>query len=463
MNQHSKLLLFFSILVCLYLMFSLFIFIRLQGDMQDWFALMRNDAQLALFFLFCVTGVIGISIMILKKGVRILDAHPKVLGISFLLTIIFGFGALTYLNYNATEANYTWMVDGLRYQQMGQSFLLHREFILDGTYTHHYGPVYPIYLSIFYALLPVPAHVATQIAVEIIFIASIGVVFVTTKKLYGTINAFITTGLMASLPTYLFFTSRNYAEPMMLIWYTLTIFFIIESLRPEKENRIILAGLCAALGYLTKSSLGYFFLISGIMGFLWRFYYMRWGVLKNKNYIIAIMVFFSLVIAWAARNLYHFWNGTISDLFVSWQSSEYFGRAVNYSLGEDFGRFFVEFWFFIVLTTLFMLSYAWFFFNHIKKTFRRIRDTRISCLYLAIILPLIISWIIGAIYFVYEAHWQPPEWGTSYDPISHVRYLVFHLVRYGFISVVPLSWLAYESRRFDIAPDNRSANHKTVK
>lgn len=454
MNRYVSPLLLLPIFVCLYLSTGLFIFIFFQGNLQDWYAFMRNDASMALFSLFCTTGVLGtIVVILLKRDIRILDAPPKILRISFLFTIIVGFSVLTYLNFSATEENYAWMEDGLVYQQMGQSFLSQREFILDGEYTHHFSPLYPIYLSIFFAFLPV--HIGTQIAIEIIFTVSISVVFLASKKLYGTTPALITTGLIATLPTYVFSTSRNYAEPMMLIWYTLTIFFIIESLQPEKENRIILAGLCAALGYLSKSSLGYFFLIAGIAGFLWRFYYMGWGVLRNKKYVTAIMLFFTPVLVWAVRNFHHFWNGTIPDLFVAWQTSEYFNKATNYSLGEDFGRFFIEFWFFIVLTILFMLSYTWIFFDHIKKTFKRIHNERISCLFLAIILPLLICWIIGAIYFVFENYWMP--YWISYDPISQVRYLIFHLIRYCFIAVVPLSWLAYESRRFDIPSANARA------
>jgi hypothetical protein len=452
MNSRVRLLFLFPIFVCLYLLTSLFIFIFLQGDLQNWYAFMRNDASVALFSLFCTTGVLGtIVVILLKRDIRILDGLPKILRISFLLTTIIGFSVLTYLNFSATEENYAWMQDGLVYQQMGQSFLSQHEFILDGEYTHHFSPLYPVYLSIFFAFFPV--HIGTQIAIEIIFTVSIAVVFLASKKLYGTTPAFITTGLIAILPTYIFSTSRNYAEPMMLIWYTLTIFFIIESLQPEKENRIIFAGLCAALGYLSKSSLGYFFLIAGMAGFLWRFYYMGWGVLRNKNYVVAIMVFFTSVLAWAVRNLYHFWDGTISDFFVSWQTSEYFNNATNYSLGEGLSRFFVEFWFFIVLTILFILSYTWIFFDHIKKTFSRIRDERISCLCLAIILPLLICWIMGAIYFVFENHWMPSSW-ISYDPNFQVRYLIFHLIRYCFVALVPLSWLAYESRRFDIPHAN---------
>ena len=336
------------------------------------------------------------------------------------------------------------MHDGLHYQRMGQSFLINHEFIVDGNYIHHFAPVYPLYLSMFYTFLP--AHVGTQTAVEIIFALSLIVTFMFTRKLYGLTPAFITTGLIATVPTYLFSASRNFTETMVLILYTLTTYFILESLNPEKENRIIAAGVCATLGLLTKSSLGYFFIITGLAGFLWRFYYMKWRVFKKKHYLTAVLVFLVLVLAWTGRNLYRFWDGSFSNLFVASQTSDYFTAAIMHSLGKDFSSVFLQFWFFMVLTMLFMLSYTWIFSPYVKSSFSRIRDERVSCLWLSIMLPLFIVWLIGAIYFVFENEWMPNLW-ISYYPVSQIRYLIFTLIRYCFIIIVPLSWVAYESTK----------------
>lgn len=438
---------FAPIIVCFFLLAALFAFLLLQGDMNSWVAFMGGEASMGLFNLYCLFGVAGIcAVALWKKKLRILDAPNKVLAVSFLTTIIIGCSVFTYLNFSATQANYAWMHDGLLYQQMGQSFLQNHEFIIDGTYTHHLGPIYPMYLSLFYAFLPV--HLGTQVAVEVIFALSVIVVFAVTRKLYETSPALITTALVATFPTYLFAVSRNYSEPLLLIMYTLTVYFIIESLKPEKANRIILAGLCAGIGFLTKSGIGYFFLITGIAGFLWRFYYMKWQVFKNKNYMIAVAVFLIIVLTWTARNLYLFWDGTLTNFFAASQSSEYFYTAAVHSFTKDFGSFFVQFWFFAALTSLFMMSYLWIFFDYAKKAVNKIRDERISCLMLAITLPLLIAWVIGAIYFVYENEWMPDYWITYY-PVSQVRYLVFTLTRYCFIALVPLSWLAYENAKKD--------------
>ena len=219
--------------VCVYLLFGLFAFLYLQGDMNDWYAFMRNDASVTLFATYCVTGVVGLaSIILLKKGPNLLKAPQKILTASFLVIIIAGICAFTYLNCQVTQENYLWMNDGLVYQRMAQSFLSSHEFVLDGNFTHHFGPIYPLYLSFFYSFLPVDT--GTQVAAEIGFIIAIVVVFFITKRMYGDIPALITTGLVATVPPYVFAASRNYSEPFVLAFFTLTLYFILESLKPKK-------------------------------------------------------------------------------------------------------------------------------------------------------------------------------------------------------------------------------------
>lgn len=402
---------------------------------------MGGEASMGLIGLYSAAAVTGfVAVFFLKKEIRILESPRKLVTIVFLVTIIVGFGVFTYLNFTATEENYNWMHDGLLYQQMGQSWLVNHEFIVDGNYTHHFAPVYPMYLSAFYAVLPV--HLGTQIAVELIFAVSVAVVFFVTRQLYGDVPGLITTALVVTVPSFVFSTSRNYAEPMVLILYTLTIFFILESLKPGKGNRIVLAGLFAALGFLTKASLGYFFILTGLAGFLWRFYYMKWSVFKNKNYLAAIGVFLVLVGAWTVRNISLFWDGSLSGLFSAAQPSVYLNNAVVYAT-QDAGTVFVEFWFLAALSLLFLLPYVWLLSPYLKQAFGRLRDERVSCLLLAIGLPVLIGLAMGAVDFAYEVSWMPGYWITYY-PVSQVRYLALTMIRYLFIAIVPLSWLAYE-------------------
>jgi hypothetical protein len=237
-----------SVFVCLYMLLGLFAFLYLQGDMNDWYAFMRNDAHVTLFATYFGAGILGSAwIMLLRKGPRLLQAPKKVLTASFLIVIIVGVCTFTYLNCQATQDNYSWMNDGLVYQRIAQSFLSNHEFLQDGAFTHHFGPIYPLYLSVFYAILPV--DVGTRIAAEVGFVAALVVVFLLTRKMYRETAAVITTGLVATVPPYVFAVSRNFAEPLVLVFYTVTLYFILESLKTEKENRIIIAGSLRRLAF----------------------------------------------------------------------------------------------------------------------------------------------------------------------------------------------------------------------
>ncbi len=432
-----------ALFVCLYELFGLLAFLYMQGNLNDWYAFMRNDAYVTLFATYFVAGALGsASVLFLKKGPKLFDAPQKVLAAGFLLIIFVGGCAFTYLNYEATPDNYSWMNDGMVFQRLGQSFLVNHEFIQDGTWTHHFGPVYPMYLSFFYSFLPVDA--GTRIASEIAFVGAAFVVFFVTRRMYGGISALVTTGLIVAVPTYVFATSRNFAEPLVLALYTLTLYFILQSLKPEKENRIIVAGLTAALGFLVKSSVGYFFIIAGISGFLWRFHYMSWGVFKNKNYIAAIVVFFSLLGAWTVRNVYHFWDGTLQGLIFAIQPSAYMYDATLYTFSLDLGGFFLEVLFFGVFLFFFLLAYSWFFADYMKTSLKRIRDERVSCLLLAVMLTAAVGLITTSVNFIYETGWEPAFF-VSYFPQQQVRYFLGNMIRYCFIALVPLTWFAYES------------------
>lgn len=433
---------FLPVIICLYLLVGLFIFVFLQGNLNDWVSYMGNEAAMALFGVYAVVGVLGVGLTwLLKKDIDLLSVPRKTLIVSFLLAIIVGACVFTYLNFTATQANYAWMNDGFEYQQMGQSLLVNHDFVVNGSLTQHFGPLYPVYLSFFYAVLPL--HLGTQIAEEIIFILAILVVFYVTKRMYGTAPASITTALVTTVPIYIFATSRNYSEPAVLIFYTLTVYFILESLKPQKENRIVLAGLMAALGVLTKSSFGIFFVITVAAAFLWRFYYMRWKIL-NKNYIAAVLIFLGLDSVWTARNIIDFWNGSLSNLYAASQSSSYMEKASSYVFTTDVGGFLVESLFFAAFTLLFASAYIWIFKSYLQKAWKRIREERLSGLLLLTILPFVTGVLVSAMYFVYENSWMPDYW-ISYWPQTQVRYLIYELLRYYFIALVPLSWLAYES------------------
>jgi hypothetical protein len=170
---------------------------------------------------------------------------------------------------------------------------------------------------------------------------------------------------------------------------------------------------------------------------------MRWRVFKNKNYLLAIVLFFALLLAWTARDLYHFWDGTFLNLWVAAQPSDYMYKATTYTFTVDFGGFFIETLIFSLFIVFFMMAYTWIFADYLKKSLKRIREERISCLMLSIVLALVIGLIITAVYFIYENSWMS-TFAVSYFPQAQVRYFLYNFGRYSFIVIIPLSWLAYE-------------------
>jgi 4-amino-4-deoxy-L-arabinose transferase-like glycosyltransferase len=433
------------IFVAAYLLVGLSLFLFLQRNLNDWVAFMQNDAAMATFGVYAAVGVLGLGLTVLqKKNPDILSASPKILYASFLVVLIVAFSAFTYLNFTATQDNYAWLSDGLLYQKMGLSLLQNHEFIYMGNFSHTIGPVYPMILAVFYLFLP--AHLGTQIAVEILFVAATLVVFFLTKRMYGSAPALITTTLATSVPIYIFSTSRGYAEPLILLLYTATLYLIIESLRPGKENRIILAGFVAGVGILTKSSFGYFFIVTGVIGFLWRFYYMRWRLFKNKNYVAAVVIFLSLVLSWTGRNIYHFYNGTLASFLAAIQPSDYMYAGTVYTFTNDIGGYLMECLFFLAMSLFFAAAYIWIFSDYLKKSWTRVREERMSLLVLSTILPFVIGILVSAVFFVYENYWME-DYLISYLPVSQARYFIYNLVRYFFIALVPLTWIVYESAK----------------
>jgi 4-amino-4-deoxy-L-arabinose transferase-like glycosyltransferase len=285
-------------------------------------------------------------------------------------------------------------------------------------------------------------HLGTQVADEIAFLLAVLVVFLVTKKMYGTTSALITTALTSTFPIYQFATSRNYAEPLVLAIFTLTLFFILESLKSGKENRIIIAGLTAGVGFLVKSSMGYLFIVAAVAGFLWRFYYVRWRAVKNRNYMLAVAVFVSVLLAWTVRDVYRFWDGTVQSLFaVASQPSGYMSLAMDYAFSH-LGSVFVVTLIFSMFAFFYLLGYTWFFGDCFRMVAGRIREERVSLLVLAVVLPLFIGLVITGVYFVYENSIMPVY--VSYLALGELRYFMTSFGRYSFIVFVPLSWLAYE-------------------
>jgi 4-amino-4-deoxy-L-arabinose transferase-like glycosyltransferase len=342
--------------------------------------------------------------------------------------------------------------DGDTYVAMGHAWLQHRAFLMPwGDVTtwapaspepsHHYPPAYPFFLGLVFLVFGYGLWQAKWAAV-VVSLAALGAAFATTKDLYGKRAALLVTGLLALEPHLLWVTGTGFSENMVLLFFALTMWAILRGLVDERF--IVLAGLFAGLAYLSRSSVGYFFFVAGIGGFLWRFYYQRWRLFTNVWYMGAVAVFGSIVLAWAARNvsLFGYAREVIPVPFVGgvavdmpqWETSSYVKWVQNWAWQHP------EDWLYALRKKLplFLLFFAWWALPFLPETLRglrRAREEHTSALVLSVFLVWLLAWAISAMFWTYERSW--------------IYWLDNH--RYVLIGLLPLGWLVLREARTDRA------------
>jgi hypothetical protein len=278
--------------------------------------------------------------------------------------------------------------------------------------SHHYPPLYPAYLAGFYEVLGVSAT-TTQLASIVASIALLGVVYAATRDLYDARRARITTTVVALYPVLIKTTGEAYSESLVLITFTLTLWSILRSLK--EPAYIVPAGLFAGLGYLTKSSMGYFFFLAGAAGFAWRLYWMGRELFRARHYWTAVGVFGTIVAAWAGRN----WL-----LHGTWQTSEHLGAAYGYALDHVAAYATnVPAVFFFLLGLGFLVQMAMLPWFPWLREIDVLGSEHDSGLWLAIALPLALTTLVYAALWAYE------------DFFYHGA------VRYLAPALIPFTWL----------------------
>ena len=158
-------------------------------------------------------------------------------------------------------------------------------------------------------------------------------VWLTTRNLFGADAALLAAAAVSLEWTgILFGTWKGFSENLVVIALTLTLWAVLRSLRDDRF--ILAAGVFAAVGYLSKASMGPFFLIAGFAGLAWRLLFRGRRVLLNGWYWAAIGIFAIPVVVWGLRNISLFWDGTPAGLLGAWQTSEVVGRMVQTAIAQ---------------------------------------------------------------------------------------------------------------------------------
>ncbi len=338
------------------------------------------------FMVMLFSGLLGLVTSLAFRW-SLLRVDRKILVPALLSALVISLVAWVYTVLTATEPDYIKFVDGQVYVVMAQSLLDQGTFLRNGVPTEHYGPLYPLFLVPFYVVSR--DILATKAAILVMGAAAAAAVFCTTRRLYGGKEALLATTLVFSNPTLLLVTSRNMAEFLLVMLYALTIYCLHRSLEKGAEKQVVLAGLFAGLAYLTKSSLGYLFLVAAAAGFLWRFRYARWGVLRDRHYLTAAALFLALVGAWVVRNIVALWRPYMGrQAFIDrWNGDFYFNAAFGYAIPGRWELFTLQTIIFGGFMVPVAVAYLWPFLPDLRRALGKLREERMSmllwpCLYL---------------------------------------------------------------------------------
>ncbi|MEK6985961.1 MAG: glycosyltransferase family 39 protein [Candidatus Thermoplasmatota archaeon] len=313
-------------------------------------------------------------------------------------------------------------IDAYAYAVMGKSFLATGSFTMPWgdlhSYldlpvpSHHYPPLYPVLVAGFEALFGV-SRTTLHFAGLATGLAAVLVAYLCSRNLYGHRKGLVVAAVVAVSPIFVQNTGQGYSENLVLILFTATLWAILKSL--DRPAYIVLAGLLAGLGYLTKSSMGYFFIIAGVGGLAWRISWKGFKALRDPSYLAAIALFGTIVLAWAWRN----WA-----LFGNWETSHHLSAAYALALAHP-----VQWGLLILVTLVFYATLGYLVYLGLLPILPTLARTpklgseHDSGLWLALGLPLLLTAVIDAALWVAEGDFR----------LDNARYI-------GFV-VIPAAWL----------------------
>ncbi|MHB8603937.1 MAG: ArnT family glycosyltransferase [Thermoplasmatota archaeon] len=293
--------------------------------------------------------------------------------------------------------------------------------------SHHFPPAYPVYLGLVFSFVGVGLVAAKWAGVAAFFLA-VGVVYATTRDLYGRAAAAVVGALVAVDPFVFWVTGMGYSENLALVFFALTMWGIVKSL--EDERFIVLAGLAAGLAYLSRAGMGAFFLVAGGAGLAWRLWHR--GVARTATsvwYGLAVLSFALVFGLWAWRNVSTFG-------WPNWETSPGVRGLPDYIRAHP--RVFLESLAarvpLLALVLAPILAFTW---PEARRSLARLRDEHTSGLWLA----------VGLVYAL------GVFFSAAYLSLGLTRHEVFRLdtTRYALVAILPLGWALVRTARWDEA------------
>jgi len=277
-----------------------------------------------------------------------------------------------------------------------------------GSWMHHYPPAWPTALAVG-AWLGWPAW-ATSLAWSTLGAAAVAAM---AWNLYGPRWAILTGAVALTLPRLTWTTATGFSEPFLVAVFCGTLWALRRSLTQPRFT--ILAGALASLGFLTKATMGPFFLIAVAGGMAWRLRHHGPRSLLEPHYLAGGSIFATTVALWTWRNLATFG-------WPNWTTSTHNDNLVHAALqhpGLAAYAAAVKLPFFVA----FLAGYAWL----VQWRRRRLTESA-EVMLLGAALTVFLGWLMASIYWVGEA--------TSLFWLDNERYVV--------LAAIPLLWCAAE-------------------
>ena len=299
--------------------------------------------------------------------------------------------------------------DGAVMSVMGESFALHGEFLVPYApgvvYYHHYPPLYPVFLSLFYRALGFGVF-ATKLAELVLSALLVVVTWLTTADLFGRRKAWYAAAFVALEPMFLITSLIGYSEDLVGILFVLTAWAAVKGLR--KLPYLFWAGVFAGLGFLAKADIGWVFVVTIVMGALWLRRVRGWWILRDKWFLAGVAAFALLAGGWTLRNLSVYgWPNYQTSTYLTYVYA--YGFAHPALLAE---ALVVK----VPLFLIFFLLYAGFFLPEVRLSRGKVRGEETGLLWTIVGSTFLMGWIVSAFFWTVE---QTPLWWWD-----NLRYVV---------------------------------------
>src|SRR5581483_9000275 len=246
----------------------------------------------------------------------------------------------------------------------------------------HFPPLFPAFVALFF--LPsgpsLAALKAANLAAALLFVL---VAFLATRDLYGRAKGLAVAAIAACCPILVGFDALGLGETLVATVFALTIWAIVKSL--DAPRFILFAGLFAGLGYLAKASMGPFVLLAAGAGLAWRVSYVGWGVLRDKLYLAAGGLFALVVAPWIARNVLRHGNPDTQPYATDALRSLFANEPWPLLLASS-----------LAACALVIALLALPFLPGVRASWRKLRDPRVSALWMAVATPTLVAVLLIA-------------------------------------------------------------------